>query len=69
MRGRKQKLTKTEEREQLLARLEDALARAVDHAAETMRNTKAEIERSYELLDEIAHLPRRSTRGDGKPDL
>jgi hypothetical protein len=66
---RKQKLTKTEEQEQLLSRLEDALARAVDHAAETMRNTKAEIERSHELLDEIAHLPRGCARGNGKPDL
>ena len=69
MRGRKQKLTKTEEQEQLLSRLEEALARAVDHAAETMRNTKAEIARSYELLDDIAHLPRGSARGNGKPDL
>jgi hypothetical protein len=69
MRGLKQKLTKTEEQEQLLSRLEDALARAVDHAAETMRNTRAEIERSRELLDEIAHRPHGSARGNGKPDL
>jgi hypothetical protein len=69
MRGLKQKLTKTEEQEQLFSRLEEALARAVDHAAETMRNTRAEIERSQELLDEIAHRPRESARRNGKPDL
>jgi hypothetical protein len=69
MRGLKQKLTKSEERDQLLSRLEDALARAVDHAAEAMRNTRAEIERSHELLDEIAHRPRESARGSEKPDL
>jgi hypothetical protein len=69
MRGRKQKLTKAEEHELLLSRLEDSLARAVNHAAETMRSTRAEIERSHELLDKIAHLPRRSAKGNGKPDL
>ena len=68
MGGRIQKLTKAEQQERLLSQLEDALARALDHAAETMRNTRAEIERSHELLDEIAYLPRHSTDGDGKPD-
>jgi hypothetical protein len=68
MRGRKQKLTKTEERDQLLTKLEDALARAVDHASQAMRDTKAEIERSHELLDEISHLPQVPSNGDRKPD-
>jgi hypothetical protein len=68
MRGRKQKLTKGEEREQLLSRLENALARAVDDATQTMRNTKAEIDRSHELLDQIAHLRRSPSKGDGKAD-
>jgi hypothetical protein len=55
MGGRKQKLSKAEERDALLARLESALGDATRHAAEAMSRTKAEIKRSKELMDGFAH--------------
>ena len=67
---RKQKLTrqtKWQEQEALLAKLESALAQAVEQASHTMRETKVEIERSQELLDSIAHVPA-NWRTDGMPD-
>ena len=70
MGARKQKLTrltKAQERDALLARLESALATAVAQAAVTMRDTQAEIERSHDLLDDIAPLPA-AARGTGMPD-
>jgi hypothetical protein len=54
MRGRKQKLSKAEERDALLAELEVALGNASRDAAETMSRTKAEIQRSKELMDGFA---------------
>jgi hypothetical protein len=54
MGGRSQKLSKAEERDALLARLEAALGNASRDAAEAMSRTKAEIERSKELMDGFA---------------
>jgi hypothetical protein len=54
MGGDKQKLTKAEERDALLARLEVALGNATRDAAVAMSRTKAEIERSKELMDGFA---------------
>jgi hypothetical protein len=54
MGGHKQKLSKVEERDALLTRLESALGDATRHAAEAMSRTKAEIKRSKELMDGFA---------------
>ena len=54
MGGHKQKLSKAEERDALLAKLEVALSDATRVAAEAMSRTKAEIERSKDLMDGFA---------------
>jgi hypothetical protein len=54
MGGDEQKLSKAEERDALLARLEVALGNATRDAAEAMSRTKAEIKRSKELMDGFA---------------
>jgi hypothetical protein len=55
MGGRSQKLSKAEERDALLSKLEAALGNASREAAEAMSRTKAEIKRSKELMDGFAH--------------
>jgi hypothetical protein len=69
MSGRKRTLSKFEERDALLAELEAALARAVEQANETLGRTKAEIERSQQLMDGVPHALARtlSDRSDN-PD-
>ena len=52
--GRKQALSKAEERDALLARLESALGDATRDAVEAMSRTKAEIARSKHLMDGFA---------------
>ena len=54
MGGHRQKLSKAEERDALLAKLEVALGNASRDAYEAMSRTKAEIERSKELMDGFA---------------
>jgi hypothetical protein len=55
MGGRSQKLSKAEERDALLSKLEAALGNASREAAEAMSRTKAEIARSKELMDGFGH--------------
>jgi hypothetical protein len=55
MGARKHTLSKFEERDALLAKLESALARAVEQANETLGRTKAEIERAQQLMDGFVH--------------
>jgi hypothetical protein len=61
MGGHDQKLSKAEERDALLAKLEAALGNAARDAAAAMSRTKAEIERSKELMDGFAR------RAAGRP--
>jgi hypothetical protein len=49
--------------------LESALAAAVEQAARTMRDAKAEIERSRHLMDGVPHpLARSRSYRNDKPD-